>query len=119
MPGAVNLNGNQTSVCKANGSGPAASAVTLICQSGRIRKINELGIRDPGAHLPMQRDSLFRVPSISKPVVVAAAMAFVDHGKLALSARWILELSDCGCSSIRSVRRRPPSPMAGPSRSKV
>ena len=45
----------------------------------------------------MQRDTIFRIASMTKPVTVAAAMALVDEGKLALTdpvAKWLPELSD-------------------------
>jgi CubicO group peptidase (beta-lactamase class C family) len=44
----------------------------------------------------MQRDTLFRIASMTKPVTVAAAMSLVDEGKLALTdpiARWTPELA--------------------------
>ena len=45
----------------------------------------------------MQRDTMFRIASMTKPVTVAAAMTLVDEGKLALTdpvAKWLPELSD-------------------------
>jgi CubicO group peptidase (beta-lactamase class C family) len=47
--------------------------------------------------LPMQRDTIFRIASMTKPVTVAAAMALVEEGKLTLTdpvAKWLPELSD-------------------------
>jgi CubicO group peptidase (beta-lactamase class C family) len=45
----------------------------------------------------MQRDTLFRIASMTKPVTVATAMSLVDEGKLALRdpiARWAPEMAD-------------------------
>ena len=45
----------------------------------------------------MQRDTLFRIASMTKPVTVAAMMSLVDEGKLTLKdpiARWAPELAD-------------------------
>ena len=45
----------------------------------------------------MQRDTIFRIASMTKPVTVAAAMALIEEGKLALTdpvARWLPELAD-------------------------
>ena len=44
----------------------------------------------------MQRDTMFRIASMTKPVTVAAAMTLVDEGRLALTdpvAKWLPELS--------------------------
>jgi CubicO group peptidase (beta-lactamase class C family) len=62
-----------------------------------VVQVNEIGHRDVEAELPMQRDTIFRVASMTKPVTVAAAMALIEEGKLALSdpvSRWLPELGD-------------------------
>ncbi len=58
-------------------------------------QVNEIGYRDVGAQLPMQRDTLFRIASMTKPVTVAALMSLADEGKVALRdpvVRWLPEL---------------------------
>ena len=45
----------------------------------------------------MQRDTMFRIASMSKPVTVAAAMTLLDEGRFALTdpvAKWLPELSE-------------------------
>jgi CubicO group peptidase (beta-lactamase class C family) len=77
--------------------GLLAGAVTLVWQRGNVLQVNEIGYRDVEATLPMQRDTIFRVASMTKPVTVAAAMALIDEGGLALSdpvTRWLPELAD-------------------------
>jgi CubicO group peptidase (beta-lactamase class C family) len=62
-----------------------------------VLQVNEIGYRDIEAQLPMQRDTIFRIASMTKPVTVAAAMALVEEGALALTdpvARWLPELAD-------------------------
>jgi CubicO group peptidase (beta-lactamase class C family) len=62
-----------------------------------VLQVNEIGQRDVEAKLPMQRDTIFRIASMTKPVTVAAAMALVEEGKLALTdpvSRWLPELAD-------------------------
>ncbi|MCH9701485.1 MAG: beta-lactamase family protein, partial [Actinomycetia bacterium] len=47
--------------------------------------------------LPMQRDTIFRIASMTKPVTVAAALSLIDEGKLALTdpvVTWLPELDD-------------------------
>ncbi|PND56691.1 hypothetical protein CRM90_16030 [Mycobacterium sp. ENV421] len=93
----MNLGDNRTSVVQAVDSGLLAGAVTLAWQRGNILQVNEIGYRDVEAGLPMQRDTIFRVASMTKPVTVAAAMALVEEGKLTLTdpvTRWLPELAD-------------------------
>ncbi|MDQ2637190.1 MAG: beta-lactamase family protein [Actinomycetota bacterium] len=92
----MNLDGNQASIREAIDGGLLAGAVTLVWRAGEILQVNELGYRDVEARLPMQRDTIFRVASMTKPVTVAAAMSLVDDGKLALSdpvTKWLPEFA--------------------------
>ncbi|MDV3124861.1 beta-lactamase family protein [Mycobacterium sp. 21AC1] len=93
----MNLDGNQASIRDAIDAGLLAGAVTLVWQAGKVLQVNELGRRDVDAGLPMQRDTVFRIASMTKPVTVAAAMALAEEGKLALAdpvTKWLPELSD-------------------------
>lgn len=93
----VNLGDNRASVVQAVDTGVLAGAVTLAWQRGNVLQVNEIGYRDVEAGLPMQRDTIFRVASMTKPVTVAAAMSLIEAGKLALSdpvSRWLPELAD-------------------------
>jgi CubicO group peptidase (beta-lactamase class C family) len=93
----VNLDGNQTSIREVCDAGLLAGAVTLVWQHGEVLQVNEIGYRDVDAGLPMQRNTLFRIASMTKPVTVAAVMSLVDEGKLTLKdpiARWAPELAD-------------------------
>ncbi|WP_006244847.1 serine hydrolase domain-containing protein [Mycolicibacterium tusciae] len=93
----MKLDGNQTSIREAIDAGLLAGAVTLVCRAGEVLQVNELGYRDVDAGLPMQRDTLFRIASMTKPVTVAAAMSLVEEGRLALTdpvATWLPELAD-------------------------
>jgi CubicO group peptidase (beta-lactamase class C family) len=80
----MNLDGNQASINEVIDAGVLAGAVTLVWQGGRVLQVNELGHRDVAARLPMQRDTIFRIASMSKPVTVAAALALAEEGKLTL-----------------------------------
>ncbi|MCV7173521.1 beta-lactamase family protein [Mycobacterium manitobense] len=93
----MNLSGNQASIRDAVDAGVLAGAVTLVWRDGRIEQVNEIGHRDIEAGLPMRRDTVFRIASMTKPVTVAAAMALVEEGKLALTdpvTKWLPELAD-------------------------
>lgn len=93
----MNLDGNQSSIREAIDAGLLAGAVTLVWQAGRVLQVNTLGHRDVDAGLPMQRDTIFRIASMTKPVTVTAAMALAEEGKLALNepvTKWLPELAD-------------------------
>lgn len=93
----MNLDANQASVREVIDAGLLAGAVTLVWRGGEVLQVNELGHRDVHAGLPMQRDTVFRIASMSKPVTVAAAMSLVEEGKLTLSdpvSTWLPELAD-------------------------
>jgi CubicO group peptidase (beta-lactamase class C family) len=93
----MNLDGNRASINEAIDAGLLSGAVTLVWQAGEVLQVNELGYRDVEARLPMQRDTMFRIASMTKPITVAAAMTLVDEGRLALAdpvAKWLPELSE-------------------------
>ncbi|OBK78189.1 serine hydrolase [Mycobacterium sp. 1274761.0] len=92
----MNLDGNRASVSEAIDAGLLAGAVTLVWQAGEVRQVNELGYRDVEARLPMRRDTMFRIASMTKPITVAAAMSLVDEGRLGLTdpvTKWLPEFS--------------------------
>jgi CubicO group peptidase (beta-lactamase class C family) len=91
------LSANAASVREVCDAGLLAGAVTMVWQRGELLQVNEIGHRDIDAGLPMQRDTLFRIASMTKPVTVAAVMSLVDEGKMALKdpvVRWAPELAD-------------------------
>ncbi|KMO78089.1 serine hydrolase domain-containing protein [Mycolicibacterium chlorophenolicum] len=93
----MNLDRNKASIVEAIDAGLLAGAVTLVWRAGEVLQVNELGYRDADVKLPMQRDTLFRIASMTKPVTVAAAMSLIEEGRLALSDRvstWLPELAD-------------------------
>jgi CubicO group peptidase (beta-lactamase class C family) len=90
----MNLDGNAASIRESCDAGLLSGAVTLVWQRGRVLQVNEIGHRDIEAGLPMQRDTIFRIASMTKPVTVAAAMSLLDEGRLALTdpvTRWLPE----------------------------
>ncbi|HEY8063101.1 MAG TPA: serine hydrolase domain-containing protein [Methylosinus sp.] len=59
-------------------------AVVLVRRNGQPIYTRAAGLADREAGAPMREDALFRLASVSKPFVAAAAMALVGQGKLAL-----------------------------------
>ncbi|MGA0605288.1 serine hydrolase domain-containing protein [Phenylobacterium sp. VNQ135] len=77
--------------------GALSGMVTLVWRRGEVVQVNTLGYRDLAAKAPMQRDTLFRIASMTKPATSVAAMMLVEEGKLKLDdpiTRWIPELSN-------------------------
>ncbi len=93
----MTLADNRPSIEEAVASGLLAGAVTLVWHRGEVLQVNEIGHRDVEAGLPMRRDTIFRIASMTKPVTVAAAMTLVQEGRIALSdpvGRWLPELAE-------------------------
>jgi len=78
-------------------AGDLSGFVTLIWRKGEIAQVNTLGYRDIAGQVPMSRDTLFRIASMTKPVTSIAAMMLMEEGKLKLEdpvTRWLPELAD-------------------------
>lgn len=59
-------------------------AVVLVARHGRVALHEAYGWRDLAGELPMQRDTLFRLASNTKPVVATAVLQLVEAGALQL-----------------------------------
>lgn len=60
-------------------------AVALIARRGQLILHESWGVQDPAQRAPMAPDSLFRIYSMTKPLVSLAVMMLVERGKLLLS----------------------------------
>ena len=65
-------------------SGDLSGFVTLTFRHGEIAQLNTLGYRDIEKKLPMERDTLFRIASMTKPVTSIAALMLLEEGKFKL-----------------------------------
>ncbi|WP_096699831.1 serine hydrolase [Polaromonas sp. AER18D-145] len=65
--------------------GRLPGAVALVARRGKVALFESLGRQDPAAGSPMTRDSIFRIYSMTKPVVSVAVMMLLEQGKLLLS----------------------------------
>ena len=64
--------------------GLVPGTVALVARRGRIAHFEALGARDPAGGAPMHRDSLFRIYSMTKPIVSVAAMMLWEEGRFLL-----------------------------------
>jgi CubicO group peptidase (beta-lactamase class C family) len=60
-------------------------AVALIARHGKLALFEALGQQDPTSGVPMARDSMFRIYSMTKPIVSVAVMMLLEQGRLLLS----------------------------------
>ena len=65
--------------------GLVPGAVMLVARRGKIAWMSVLGKRDVAAGDAMKFDSIFRIYSMTKPIVSVALMQMVEEGKLQVS----------------------------------
>jgi CubicO group peptidase (beta-lactamase class C family) len=85
-------------------AGEIAGAATLTWREGRVVQAAAVGRRDIAAGLPIERDTIFRIASMTKPITSVVALTFLDEGRFALDdpiSRCAPELAD-----MRVIRDR-------------
>jgi CubicO group peptidase (beta-lactamase class C family) len=88
-------------------SGRIPGLVALVSRGGQTH-VETIGTMQHDGDAPMQRDTIFRMASTSKPVSIAASMILVDECKLRLDdlvEQWLPELAN------RQVLRQIDSPL--------
>jgi CubicO group peptidase (beta-lactamase class C family) len=78
-------------------SGELPGAVVLIARDGQLVHAKTYGWQDREKNIPMAADSIFRLYSMTKPVVSVAAMMLVEEGRLGLQepvSKYIPEFKD-------------------------
>ena len=76
--------------------GKLAGAVTMVSRHGKVVEFDAVGKRDIAANAPMQKDSIFRIYSMSKPITGVAMMILFEEGKWQLNdpvAKYIPEFA--------------------------
>ena len=67
------------------GKGIMPGAVLLIARRGKVAHYEALGVRDPQTSDAMPVDAIFRLASMTKPMVSMAIMMLVEEGRMALT----------------------------------
>lgn len=90
-------------------------AVAFVARQGRVVLNQAFGYQDPATGNPMRTDSIFRIYSMTKPIVSVAAMMLVEQGKLLLGdpvSRYLTEFarqqvarSEDGSVKLQAVRQ--------------
>ena len=66
-------------------SGRLPGAVVMLSRHGKVELFECLGQQNPDDATPMALDSIFRIYSMTKPIVSVAVMMLMEQGKLLLS----------------------------------
>jgi len=78
-------------------SGRLPGAVALVARRGRVAFFESFGRRDPANGAPLAKDAIFRIYSMTKPIVSVAAMMLWEEGRFLLSdpiGKYLPELAD-------------------------
>jgi CubicO group peptidase (beta-lactamase class C family) len=78
-------------------AGDLTGAVTIVARRGEVAHVTIQGVMDSETRKPMRADTLFRIASMTKPIVGAGIMMMVEENKLRLTdpvARYIPEFAN-------------------------
>ena len=77
--------------------GTIPGAVVMIVRHGKVGYFEAIGALDPDTKAPMTRDAIFRIYSMTKPIVSVGVMMLVEQGKVRLDdpiAKYIPSFKD-------------------------
>ena len=78
-------------------SGKLPGCLTAVMRRGEIAYLDCTGMADPDIDRPVAEDTVFRIYSMTKPVISAAAMTFFEEGRFQLDdpvARFLPEFTE-------------------------
>jgi len=78
-------------------------AVALIARHGKVALFESLGAQDPATGTPMARDAIFRIYSMTKPIVSVAVMMLMEQGQLLLSDPIAKHLPEYAAQKVASL----------------
>ncbi len=87
-------------------AGSFSGAVTLVARNGRIAHFEAQGLMDIESRKPMQKDAIFRIMSMTKPVVGVGIMLMVEEGKLRINdpvSRYIPEFRNMKVAVLQTA----------------
>ena len=99
--------------------GLVPGAVMLVARRGKVAWVSTLGKRDVAAGDPMKFDSIFRIYSMTKPIVSVALMQMVEEGRLQVSdpvAKFLPEIGKMKVGTEKMVEGKPVLHLADPDR---
>lgn len=78
-------------------------AVALIARHGKLALFESVGSQDPVSGRSMTRNAIFRIYSMTKPLVSAAAMMLMEQGQLLLSDPVAKYLPEFGAQKVAGL----------------
>ena len=109
-------------------AGDLAGAIAIVARRGEVAHVSMHGVMDLETRQPMRADTLFRIASMTKPIIGVGIMMMVEENKLRLSdpvSRYIPEFRNLKVAVARpeaaAARRRASisSPRSARSRSRI
>ena len=86
-------------------------AMLAIARAGRIGYTEAIGYRDREAGVKLQLDSIFRIASMTKPMVSVAAMQLAEEAKLDIGAPAAQYIPDLASMTVGAKRAKTKSAM--------
>ena len=90
--------------------------VLIVRRHGKLVYERAAGLADRETGVPMQRDAIFRLSSLTKPIVAATILALVDAGKLAINDPVTRHLPSFRPKTRTSIRTSGPRSTSRPRR---
>jgi CubicO group peptidase (beta-lactamase class C family) len=94
-------------------AGDITGAVMLVARKGQIAYLEAQGVMDLESKKPMARDSMFRMASMTKPVIGTSIMMMLEEGKLQLGdpvSKYIPEFKDMKVAVLIEAGHGPGNP---------
>jgi len=94
-------------------AGDISGAVMFVARKGQIAYLEAQGTMDVDTKKPMTRDSVFRMASMTKPVIGTAIMMMLEEGKLQLGdpiSKYIPEFKDLKVGVLLEASHDPGKP---------
>jgi len=95
-------------------SGDISGAVTLVARNGRVVHLQAQGVTNLESKAPMQKDTIFRIASMTKPVAGVAILMLIEQGTVRLTdpiSKFIPSFKE---AKVAIVRPAPPPPAGQP-----
>src|SRR5437764_1638003 len=87
-------------------------AVLLIARNGKVASFEAVGFQERTSQKPMQKNSIFRIASMSKPITSVSAMILAEQGKLDIGApvaQYLPEFREVKVGMEGAAPKRPPT----------
>ena len=98
-------------------SGDITGAVMLVARKGQVAFVEAQGTMDVDTRKPMTRDAVFRMASMTKPVIGVAVMMMLEEGKLQLAdpiSKYIPEFKGMHVAVLQGPAPAPGADAAAP-----